>query len=190
MAKNRGFARWDDPITDEAAWREGNVDSPRICIGNAHRIRLNYGESHKATRDSLSQPSRFTSSRVTAVMNYRPFLLHDLCANVLCIRREYSRETAHDNSRWLHYQSILRVITCISCHSPALFPIILWKINRVSIQFVPRFFFFFLFTFRFVKRIYMYIHMQYSSRTRCKEKYNETKYRVSIIDERNWNTIK
>lgn len=31
----------------------------------------------------------------------------------------------------------------------------------------------------------MYIHMQYFSRTRCKEKYNETKYRVSIIDERN-----
>lgn len=179
---------WSD-YEDEAAWREGNVDSPRICIGNAHRIRLNYGESHKATRDSLSQPSRFTSSRVTAVMNYRPFLLHDLCANVLCIRREYSRETAHDNSRWLHYQSILRVITCIPCHSPALFPIIYFEkliAYRYNLSLV--FFFFFLFTFRFVKRIYIYT--QYSSRTRCKEKYNETKYRVSIIDERNWNTIK
>lgn len=108
VAKNRGGIRemgWSDyGRANEAAWREGNVDSPRICIGNAHRIRLNYRGSHKATRDSLSQPSRFTSSRVTAVMNYRPFLLHDLCANVLCIRHEYSRETLHDNSR-LYYQS-------------------------------------------------------------------------------------
>lgn len=158
MAKNRGFARWDDPITDEAAWREGNVDSPRICIGNAHRIRLNYGESHKATRDSLSQPSRFTSSRVTAVMNYRPFLLHDLCANVLCIRREYSRETAHDNSRWLHYQSILRVITCIPCHSPALFPIIYFEkliAYRYNLSLVF-FFFFFIYLSLCKTNIYIY----------------------------------
>lgn len=161
---------WSD-YEDEAAWREGNVDSPRICIGNAHRIRLNYGESHKATRDSLSQPSRFTSSRVTAVMNYRPFLLHDLCANVLCIRREYSRETAHDNSRWLHYQSILRVITCIPCHSPALFPIIYFEkliAYRYNLSLV--FFFFFLFTFRFVKRIYMYIYMRNTLRVRVVKK--------------------